>query len=213
MIRFPRLLPWMLALALASLAARAPAEPFTIEHMLRSESLGAVRLSPDGRHVLFERMGPYDGADRFDLGFLGAWSTSEVWIADRDTHGPARPLLDEAEGRGVVLGDLSPSGRRLTTIAPAPVWLASRGVPLSIRRAASSAENSPFTAWVRTPPATAVEKTTSKPDCSESCFSECSATSAGTSYIRRAAAGALAATACGAVSCAPPTNTSAANAP
>jgi dipeptidyl aminopeptidase/acylaminoacyl peptidase len=113
MTLFPRLLPWMLALALAFPAPRASAEPFTVDHMLGSESFGAVRLSPDERHVLFERRGPYEDADRFDLGFLGTWSTSEVWIAERDAPGDARPLLPGPDGRGVILGEVSPSGRRV----------------------------------------------------------------------------------------------------
>lgn len=108
-----RVLPWMLALALVSTAPPSRAEPFTVDHMLKSEGFGAVRISPDERHVLFERRGPYETAERFDLGYLGSWSTSEVWIADRGDTGRARPLLGEPDRRGVVLGAFSPSGRRL----------------------------------------------------------------------------------------------------
>ncbi|WP_245777249.1 hypothetical protein [Brevundimonas viscosa] len=108
-----RLLPGMLALALASAALPARGEPYTADHMLRSESFGAVRITPDERHVLFERRGPYESAERFDLGFLGSWSASEAWIAEPDAPERARPLLDEPDRRGVVLGAFSPSGRRM----------------------------------------------------------------------------------------------------
>lgn len=123
--RLARRAPWVVAAALASAwhwagadpaAAAEPsvgARPFTVDDLLRSERFGSVQLAPDGRRLLFERLGPYEGADRFDLSFLGAWSTSELWIADRDGPEPARPLLVGGEGRGVVMGGFSPSGRRL----------------------------------------------------------------------------------------------------
>lgn len=126
MIPIRRLAPWALAAALASAylwagadpaaAAAGPltvARPFTVDDLLRSERFGSVQVAPDNRRILFERLGPYEGADRFDLSFLGAWSTSELWIADRDTPEQARPLLADGEGRGVVMGAFSPSGRRL----------------------------------------------------------------------------------------------------
>lgn len=125
MIAIRRLAPWALAAALASAylcvgadpaAAAEPstsARPFTVDDLLRSERFGSVQFTPDGRRILFERLGPYEGADRFDLSFLGAWSTSELWIADRDAPEDARPLLAGGEGRGVVMGGFSPSGRRL----------------------------------------------------------------------------------------------------
>lgn len=110
---FLRLPPWAAALALAFAAAPAWADPFTVEHLLRTEAFGAVRVSPDERTVLFERQGPYETADRFDLGYFGPWTTSEVWVADRTDPTVARPLLGEVDRRGVVLGEFSPDGRRL----------------------------------------------------------------------------------------------------
>jgi len=111
-----RTLPWTLAVWLAAASpfpAVADSEPFTVDAMLRSEGFGSVRLTPDSRQVLFERLGPYDSADRFDLSYLGQWGTSEIWIAPSDGSSPARPLMSPDERRGVMLGDWSPSGRRL----------------------------------------------------------------------------------------------------
>jgi len=103
----------MLALALASAATPVLADPFTVEHLMQNESFGSVRISPDERRILFERQGPYAAADRFDLGYFGRWTTSEVWVADRTDPGHARPLLGEADRRGVVMGEFSLNGRRL----------------------------------------------------------------------------------------------------
>ncbi len=108
-----RLLPRMLALALASAATPVFADPFTVEHLIQNESFGLVRISPDERRILFERQGPYAAADRFDLGYFGRWTTSEVWVADRTDPGHVMPLLGEADRRGVVMGEFSPDGRRL----------------------------------------------------------------------------------------------------
>lgn len=113
MIARLRLLPRMLALALASAATPVLADPFTVEHLLRNESFGSVQISPDGQHALIERQGPYAAVDRFDLGYFGRWTTSEVWVADRNGPTRLRPLLAEADRRGVVMGEFSPSGRRL----------------------------------------------------------------------------------------------------
>lgn len=93
-------------------AAIPPGRPFTVDDMLGLESFGTASISPDQTHVVFERRGGYDTADRFDLTYLGAWQTSTLWIADAH-HGPARRLLPDPEGRGHVLGPWSPSGRRL----------------------------------------------------------------------------------------------------
>lgn len=103
----------MLAAALVLTACPSQADPFGVDHILQREAFGSVRLAPDGRKILFERQGPYESADRFDLGFFGGWTTSEVWVADKTASTPPRPLLAAAESRGVVIGDFSPSGRRL----------------------------------------------------------------------------------------------------
>ena len=103
---------WLAAAAPAG-SAFAGSEPFTVNAMLRSESFGSVRLTPDSRHALFERLGPYDSAARFDQSYLGQWSTSEIWITPSDGSSPARPLMSPDERRGVIMGDWSPSGGRL----------------------------------------------------------------------------------------------------
>lgn len=113
MIARLRLLPRMLALVLASAATPVFADPFTVEHLLQNESFGAVRISPDERRIFFERQGPYAAIDRFDLGYFGRWTTSEVWVVDRSDPANPRALLGEAVRRGVVMGEFSPNGRRL----------------------------------------------------------------------------------------------------
>ncbi len=108
-----RLLPGMLALMLAASACPVCADPFTIDRLLRDESFGSVRISPDDQSVLFERQGPFETSDRFDLGYFSRWTTSEVWVADRSDPTQAHPLLASSEARGVILGEFSPSGRRI----------------------------------------------------------------------------------------------------
>lgn len=116
-----RLQPWAAGLCLAALTTGmatgmttngATTRPFSIDDLLQMEGFGTASISPDQTRVAFERRGPYETADRFDLTYLGAWQTSTVWIADAETGAPHR-LLPDAEGRGHVLGPWSPSGRRL----------------------------------------------------------------------------------------------------
>jgi len=96
----------------ARAGSHAALRPFTVEDLLDLESFGEASRSPDGHRIVFEQRGAYDSADRFDLSYLGHWSTSRLLITDPDGT-PPRPLLAPGEGDGHVLGAWSGSGRRL----------------------------------------------------------------------------------------------------
>ena len=88
------------------------ARPFTVDDMLRMESIGAVQVSPDGKHVVFERSGPYeDSADFGRLQWPDRKDSARIYIMDM--KGMPQLLFEQAAGEGHWLGRFSPSGERL----------------------------------------------------------------------------------------------------
>lgn len=93
-------------------AAAPSGRSYTVDDMLAAEALGKASIDPSGRRVVFERLGAYEDAVRFDVGAFVRRSTSVLWVADV-SGGEARPLLSPSEGRGLMIGAWSPSGDRL----------------------------------------------------------------------------------------------------
>nr|WP_313427332.1 prolyl oligopeptidase family serine peptidase [Brevundimonas diminuta] len=108
----------LLALALVLLcggqaAAQERSRPYTLDDLLNQAAFGAVSIDPTERWIAYEQSGPYSASPRFDYALYTRAATTTVWIADaRGGEGPRR-LLPSSEGDGHVLGDWSPSGRRL----------------------------------------------------------------------------------------------------
>ncbi|WP_339864834.1 prolyl oligopeptidase family serine peptidase [Paremcibacter congregatus] len=88
--------------------------PFAVDDMLRMESLGAVKVSPDEKHVVFERSGAYE--DSSDFGHL-QWpdrkDSAKIYIVDVEGSPSPRLLFDQKVGEGHWLGGFSPSGKYL----------------------------------------------------------------------------------------------------
>lgn len=98
---------------LALAAGTAQATPFTLDHLFGLERFGQASLSPSGDTLVFERIGPLlDGAP-YQYDALGLVRRSRPFLVPTLPGSRPRPLLDEAEGRGVVIGGWSPDARRL----------------------------------------------------------------------------------------------------
>ncbi|OHB26285.1 MAG: hypothetical protein A2790_20185 [Phenylobacterium sp. RIFCSPHIGHO2_01_FULL_69_31] len=107
---------WLAAtLAAAALGAAAPAaaRAFTVDDLLRQETLGARLIDPKGRWFVFERRDPYETAERFDHDGAMSAALSRLYIVDLRRPAEAKPLLSESEGRGVSIVAFSPSGAQL----------------------------------------------------------------------------------------------------
>ena len=98
-------------LALVSVPARAT--PFTLDHLIAIERLGQVALSPDGSNLAFERVAPLNTASDFEYDALGPVLRTSVFLSGKSSLAEPRLLLDDVDGRGVVIGGWSPDGRRL----------------------------------------------------------------------------------------------------
>lgn len=108
-----RLAAVALTLACLSSTAHAQGRPMTIRDVVSMSSFGAASLDPGGRWAVYERRAAYDAAPAFDLDHRSVWTLSELWIAEIADRAPAVRLLPASEGPGLLLGDWSPSGRRL----------------------------------------------------------------------------------------------------
>ena len=108
-----RLAAVALTLACLSSAAHAQGRPMTIRDVVSMSSFGAASLDPGGRWAVYERRAAYDAAPAFDLDHRSVWTLSELWIAETGGGRSPERLLPASEGPGLLLGDWSPSGRRL----------------------------------------------------------------------------------------------------
>lgn len=96
-----------------AVAAPAAGRPYTIDDLLNQSAFGSASIDPADRWVVFEQAGPYASSPRFDYGAYLRAATNVLWIADISGDRSPERLLPETEGVGQVLGDWSPSGRRL----------------------------------------------------------------------------------------------------
>lgn len=89
----------------------AVADPFTVNDLLNVESFGQAVLSPDGGTLAFDHLAPAAEREVHQYDYLDRMVGARVMLARGSDE--ARPLLEESEGRGHVLGEWSPGGERL----------------------------------------------------------------------------------------------------
>lgn len=104
-------------LAVALLAAAGPVvgqsrAPVTLEALLGQESLGQVRISPDGRWIVVERRAAWSAAATYRFGLM-----TPHLLSGLEVHTPggalARRLEDPGHASGYVSGPFSPSGEKM----------------------------------------------------------------------------------------------------
>lgn len=103
----------LVGVGLLMVAPTAQADPFTIDHLLRHEDIGAVSIDPTDRRVVIERLKPMDSAPTYAFGYYTAYLRTELLAIELDAPVGAHRLLDESEGEGHVVGAWSPSGDHL----------------------------------------------------------------------------------------------------
>ncbi|MDP1875192.1 MAG: prolyl oligopeptidase family serine peptidase [Phenylobacterium sp.] len=112
-----------LALVCAAIAAQAWGRPFTIDDLLSAEEFGQMGFSPNGRHFVFERLGPQAQSGPFDQDVYSGYRRSQIFSLDRLNPGPAERLGAPAPGDGLVAGPFSPSGDQLAVLRlRGPSW-------------------------------------------------------------------------------------------
>lgn len=116
-----RLVVTACAIALAwTGAARAQTAPFTVDDLLEQESLGNLRISPDSRWVIVERVAPWDRAATYDLGQYTAQLLTGLEIHDVQGSGPPRTISDRDHGTGYISGPFSPDGSQMVVYRLTP---------------------------------------------------------------------------------------------
>ncbi|MDZ4372119.1 MAG: prolyl oligopeptidase family serine peptidase [Phenylobacterium sp.] len=89
--------------------------PVTLEALLGQESLGQVRISPDGRWIVVERRAAWSAAATYRFGLM-----TPHLLSGLDIHTPAgalaRRLEDPGHASGYVSGPFSPSGEKMLVV-------------------------------------------------------------------------------------------------
>ena len=101
------------ALCLAALATPLSARPFTADDLLSAEEFGQVGFTPDGGHLVFERLIGQAAAGPYDQDIATGYRRSRLYAVDLRRGGPALPLLPAVAGEGQVAGPISPDGARM----------------------------------------------------------------------------------------------------
>ena len=107
-----RNLMWALVVAVA-LAGPVLARPFTVDDLLRLESLGKAAVDPGGRWLVFDQRAPYESAPRFDYDGRPEVILGRLMVVDLAHPGPAHPLIPPTPETGYTPGPFSPSGRAI----------------------------------------------------------------------------------------------------
>lgn len=111
-----RLRSQIAALCLAALAAPAAARTFSVDDLLNAEEFGQMAFTPDGGHLVFERLAGQAASGPFDQDVASGYRRGRIYVADVKAGGPALPLTRPSEGPGQVAGPLSPDGRRMAIL-------------------------------------------------------------------------------------------------
>lgn len=111
-----RLCSQIAALCLAALATPLSARPFTADDLLAAEEFGQVGVSPDGRHLVFERFAGQAVSGPFDQDVATGYRRSRLYAVDLVRKGPALPLLPVTQGEGQIAGPFSPDGARMAVM-------------------------------------------------------------------------------------------------
>ncbi|MBI5939884.1 MAG: S9 family peptidase [Caulobacterales bacterium] len=90
---------------------QAPA-PVTLEALLGQESLGSVRISPDGRWIVVERRAAWSSAATYRFGLMTPHLLSGLEVHTPDGE-ITRRLEDPGHASGYVSGPFSPSGEKM----------------------------------------------------------------------------------------------------
>jgi dipeptidyl aminopeptidase/acylaminoacyl peptidase len=101
------------ALCVLLVASAAAARPFTLDDLVKVESLGGAYLAPGGRWLVIARTAPYDTARAYDDDGFVPMALSRLEVVDLTGAKTAEPLLPGPAGDGLNPGPFSPDGRTM----------------------------------------------------------------------------------------------------
>lgn len=105
------LLAGLILLGMTPTPARSE-DRFTAERLVKLETLGNMRVTPDGRWVVLERQGPYDSAATYRFGPLTGALITDLMIIDAAGKSPDL-VIGADDDEGYQAGPISPDGRRM----------------------------------------------------------------------------------------------------
>lgn len=100
------------ALIAVFLAGLVQARPYSVDDMLRLQSIGHVAIDARHRWLVVEKRGPYSEMPRFDQLSRADILRSRLFVVDLRKGGLARPLIADGKAGTILLG-FSPAGSEL----------------------------------------------------------------------------------------------------
>ena len=104
-------LRWRAMLCALVLAGQVNARPFTVDDLLRLESLGPGVIDPNGRWLIQELEPRYDRSPRFDNDVNFRPIHARLLRVDLQHPSRAQPAFPQSERGGYIAGPFSPEGR------------------------------------------------------------------------------------------------------
>jgi len=86
----------------------------TVDDIVALEGFGRATIAPSGRWAVYEKRGAYDTIPRYDYVQRSTWTITDLWRVDLRSAAPRPERLLPDEPLGLLRGDWSPDGSRLT---------------------------------------------------------------------------------------------------
>ncbi|MDT8067066.1 MAG: hypothetical protein ROO76_02760 [Terriglobia bacterium] len=118
-----RIVAVCLLASVVAIAINANAQPqhrFSVDDLLRLESVGAAKVDPTGHWLVYERAPRYDQLPDYSVGRIGTWNSTGGWlmIVDLTAAEPSPKLLFKPDPKKMYwIDSFSPDGQSLAFYA------------------------------------------------------------------------------------------------
>lgn len=90
---------------------------FTVDDLLREESIAQVKLSPDGRWLAYVQVRPKTAAETYQNPFLFGKDRADVWLVATEGGSPRNLTQGISDGSGFWQPEWSPDSTRLALLS------------------------------------------------------------------------------------------------
>jgi len=111
------LLRCLLLILMAPVPVLLAQRAFTVDDLLREESIGRAKLSPDGRWLAYERIRPKSAAETYQKFFLFGKDRADIWLVATNGGAPRNLTQGISDSSGWWAPVWSPDGTKLALLS------------------------------------------------------------------------------------------------